>query len=108
VDLDDIALLVGLADTEFNALLVSLREWIDEELESLVCAGLYVIDLSAEDERIGAFIKCTFATEPKNTILPSVVNCIVIILPVDFHEPGGCIEVPAIVTMRREDVDGPS
>jgi len=63
---------------------------------------------SAEDERIGASIKFTFATAPKNTTLPSVVNCIVIVLPVDFHEPGDCIEVPAIVTMRREDIDGPS
>jgi hypothetical protein len=67
-----------------------------------------VIVFSAEAENVGIFRKFTFATDPKNTTLTSVVNCIVIVLPVDFHEPGNCMEDPAIVTIRREDVDGPS
>ena len=67
-----------------------------------------MIVFSAEAENVGIFRKFTFATPPKNTTLTSVVNCIVIVLPVDIHEPGNCMEEPAIVTIRREDVDGPS
>ena len=67
-----------------------------------------MIVFKAEGEAIGASTKFMFATPPKNTTLTSVVNCIVIILPVDLHEPGNCMEEPPIVTISREDIVGPS